>query len=118
MLKRIQSFKYALNGIIRFFSHETNGKIQLAAAVIAISTGFILNIDRAEWIALIFCCGWVLGLEMINTAIEKTCDLISIDYHPMIKTIKDVAAGAVLVSAVASLVIGVIIFLPKILLLF
>lgn len=118
MIKRIRSFQYAFSGIIRFLKHEKNGQIQLTVAVIAIITGFALKIDSFEWIAIIACCALVLSFEMINTAIEKTCDLITTDHHPVIKIIKDVAAGAVLVSAVASLIIGIIIFLPKILLLF
>jgi len=114
-MKRLLSFRYAMNGISAFFRQGPNAKIQLLAGITAIIAGLILNISPMEWIAVIFCCALVLSLEMINTAIEKTCDLISTEYHPLIKTIKDVAAGAVLLSAVASLIIGVIIFLPKIL---
>lgn len=118
MFKQLSSFKYAWNGIVYFLRYGNNARIQSAAAVLATGMGYALGLSRGEWISVILCCALVLSLEMINTAIEKTCDLITTEYNPLVKIIKDVAAGAVLLSAVASLVIGIIIFFPKILLLF
>ncbi len=113
MNKRILSFWYAVNGIHRFFRCEYNGQIQLAAACTAIIAGFLLHIERLEWIVILLCCALVLALEMVNTAVEKVCDLVSTDYHPLIKIAKDVSAGAVLLSAFTSAVIGALIFIPK-----
>jgi len=117
-MKVIRSFKYAAEGIFTFFRHERNGQVQCIAAVIAIVLGFWLNITAAEWIAVLLCIGAVFSLEMINTAMEKLCDLIQPELHPAIKVIKDISAGAVLLSAVASLIIGIIIFLPRVIRLF
>lgn len=117
-MKVISSFKYALQGILYFFTRDKNGKIELCFAVLAIALGFVCNISQLEWCAIIFCIGIVLAFEMLNAAIEKIADFIEPLYNEKIKIIKDVAAGAVLIPAVASLVIGIIIFLPKLLSLF
>lgn len=105
----------AANGIVDFFQTERNGKIQLFVASITIACGFVFKISADEWLAILMCIAAVFSLEMINTALEVVCDLISTEYHPSIKKIKDIAAGAVLVMASASIVIAAIIFLPKIL---
>lgn len=117
-MKLISSFKYALQGARYFFSRDRNGKIELCFAVLAVALGFVCNISPLEWCAIVLCIGVVIGFEMLNAAIEKIADFVEPDYNPKIKTIKDVAAGAVLIPAVASLVIGFIIFLPKLLSLF
>lgn len=117
-MKTIRSFKYAFEGVFTFFRYERNGQVQFVAAVIAVVLGFWLHITNAEWIVIVLCIATVLSLEMINTAVEKICNLIQPDYHPAVKTIKDISAGAVLLSAVASLIIALIIFLPRVLLLF
>jgi diacylglycerol kinase len=113
-MKRIASFKYAFAGVVTFFSKDINGRIELAAATAVIIAGFIFNLAPNEWIAILLCIGAVLSIEMINAGIEKICDMIQPEYHPQIKIIKDIAAGAVLVSAVVSLIIALIIFTPKI----
>lgn len=114
-MKLLKAFKYAFQGILTFSSTDNNGKIELCFAVIAIAAGFMLYISTFEWIAVVLCIALVLSLEMFNAAIEKLCDMVEPAFHPTIKIIKDIAAGAVLLSAVASLIIGLIIFLPKIL---
>lgn len=113
-MKFIQSLQYALTGIATFFRHETNGQIQLCAAIIAVILGWMLQIDIMEWLVVVLCIIVVLTLEMINTAIEKLCDIVHPGYHPQIKIIKDIAAGAVLMAAIGSVIAGAIIFLPKI----
>ncbi|MFT3748720.1 MAG: diacylglycerol kinase family protein [Agriterribacter sp.] len=113
-MKLLKAFTYASRGVYTFFSNDPNGKLELCFAAIAIATGFILHITNTEWIAVLLCIAMVITLEMINTSIEKLCDMIEPGFHATIKIIKDIAAGAVLVSAVVSLIIGVIIFLPKI----
>jgi diacylglycerol kinase len=112
-MKRIYAFKYAIDGIVAFFRSEQNARIHVPAAASAIALGFCLHITRHEWIAILLCISAVFCMEMINTAIEKLCNIVHPAYHSQIKMIKDIAAGAVLLSAVASLVIGAMIFLPK-----
>lgn len=86
----------------------------LATVLVAIS-GVVLHISAVEWLFAAGCCMLVLSMELLNTAIENVCNLVSTDFHPLIKIIKDTAAASVLVSAMGSVVTGVIIFLPKIL---
>lgn len=114
MKKFLKSFGFALEGILKFFLYERNARIQLVVAIIVIILGAAFNISQNEWLVIIFSIAFVLSLEMINSAIEKLCDLVSRDFHPCIKKIKDTTAGAVLVSAFFSLIAGLIIFIPKI----
>jgi diacylglycerol kinase len=113
-MKLIKSFIYAWSGIKTSFKSEANFKIHMVAATVAIALGVLLNLSNTEWCAIILCIAFVLSIEMMNTAIEKLCDVVHKDTHPVIKMVKDIAAGAVLVAAVSSLIIGTIIFLPKI----
>lgn len=115
MLKFIKGFGYAFSGLLIFFRNETNGKVQLFAGCVAVLLGWIVQLSGNEWIVIIGCIAAVLSLEMINSAIEKLCNHVQPDIHPAIKTIKDIAAGAVLWMAIASAIIGCIIFIPKIL---
>ncbi|HET9744850.1 MAG TPA: diacylglycerol kinase family protein [Chitinophagaceae bacterium] len=107
-----RSVRFALQGSVRFFSRQRNAKIQTVIGITAISLGFIVSITPYQWLLVLFCIGLVISLEMINSAIEIFCDMVTTDFHPRIKVIKDVAAGAVLVASVASLIIGLIIFIP------
>jgi undecaprenol kinase/diacylglycerol kinase (ATP) len=108
----LKSFRFALQGAVQFFSRQRNAKIQTVMGIAAISLGFIVSITPYQWLLVLFCIGLVISLEMINSAIEIFCDMVTTDFHPGIKIIKDVAAGAVLVAAIASLIIGLIIFIP------
>jgi len=80
--------------------------------LMAIALGFIVSISPYQWLLVLFCIGLVISLEMINSAIEIFCDMVTTDFHPKIRIIKDVAAGAVLVASIISLVIGLFIFIP------
>ncbi|PWU03879.1 MAG: diacylglycerol kinase [Bacteroidetes bacterium] len=113
-MRFIRSVKYALNGIHNFCLRERNGQLQIIIAVIAVGFGFVLHISAMEWIVIILCIAAVLSLEMINSSIEKLSDMVKPGFDPQIKIIKDTAAGAVLIAAVASLIIGIIIFGNKI----
>ena len=115
MKKFLNSVAFALQGIKEFFSADRNGKIQTVFGITAIALGFALSITSSQWLLVLFCIGLVISLEMINSAIEKFCDMITTDFHPGVKIVKDVAAGAVLVASITSLVIGLIIFIPAIL---
>ena len=115
---RIQSFRYAIKGIIHAFKHERNIWIQSICAVVAVGAGFVFKIHSIEWIAIVFCIGLVFACEIINTAIENIVDFISPEYHKKAGLIKDLAAGAVLIVAIMSAVVAAIIFIPKLILLF
>ena len=107
-------FAVAINGIIQSFRTEGNFKIQLAATIMVVFLGFFFNITQTEWLVIILCCTIVMALELINTAIEKLCDVVTKEYHPAIKIVKDTAAGSVLVSAIGGAVAGAVIFIPLI----
>jgi len=110
--------KFALQGWISFFRKEANGQIQLFIAIMVIVAGFALRVNITEWMILLSCIGVVISLEMINSAIEKICDHVNPQIHPVIKVIKDVAAGAVLWAAIIAAIIGLLIFIPRIISLF
>lgn len=112
MKKFIYSAQFALQGVREFFSHNRNGRIQMMIGTATIALGFILSISPVEWLLILFCIGLVLSLEMINSAIENYCDLVTTEFHTGIKIVKDIAAGAVLVASIVSLIIGLIIFIP------
>jgi hypothetical protein len=118
MKKLLKSFKYAFEGIFTGIKEEQNIKIHIVIMILVIIFGIMLKISKAEWIICIILFGLVISMELINTAIENTVDLITKEKNEQAKIAKDVAAGAVLVSAIASAIIGLIIFVPKILLIF
>lgn len=112
MKKFFNAVVFAFQGIKQFFSRDRNGKIQIVMGITAIILGFAVSLSSLQWLLVLFCIGLVISLEMINSAIERYCDLVTTDFHPGIKVIKDVAAGAVLVASIMSLIIGLIIFIP------
>ena len=109
-----KSVGHALDGIEYTINHERNIKIQILFGIIVCIAGFLFKISIIEWIILILVISQVLALELINTAIERCVDLASKDYHELAKASKDVAAGAVLVMSMFASIIGILIFLPKI----
>ena len=112
------SFKYAIEGIVTALKAEQNIKIHVIIMILVIIFGIMLKINKTEWIICIVLFGFVISLELINTAIENTVDLITIEKNPKAKIAKDVSAGAVLVAATTSEIIGLIIFIPKVILFF
>ena len=107
-------FLYALAGIVEAIKTERNVKIHLLATVIVIILGLYYKVSVVEWTILLLCIGSVISLEMLNTAIEKLCDLVMPEYNEVIKKVKDIAAGAVLFISIISFIIGCFIFIPKI----
>lgn len=114
LIRQLAGFRYAFNGLKILIKEEHNARIHIFAACFVLIAGLILKISRAEWMAIIFCIGLVIALELVNSAIENTADLISMERNETIKKIKDLSAGAVLIAAIASAVIGLIIFAPKV----
>lgn len=111
--KLINSFKYAFKGIVSALLSERNMKIHVNIMALVIIFGLILNISVGEWFVCIVCFAIVISAEMFNTAFEQMVDIAMPEKDPRAKFVKDVAAGGVLVMAIASLVIGLIIFVPK-----
>ncbi|PRX28338.1 diacylglycerol kinase (ATP) [Orenia metallireducens] len=110
----IKSFNYAVNGIIYSLKHERNMKVHLIISIIVLLFGTFFSLDKLELLILFITMTLVFFTEMINTAIEGLSDLVSEEYHPMIKIIKDIAAGAVLITALNAIVVGYIIFFKDI----
>jgi diacylglycerol kinase len=117
LISRIKSSNNAWRGIGVFMRTTHNAWLQLFFGVLAIYLGFVLHISGVEWVLIIFTIGFVILAETINTAIEIDINLTSPEYHPYARDTKDVAAGAVLITAIMSTIVGLIIFLPKILVL-
>lgn len=113
-MRFIKSLSYAWQGIKYCFRSEKNFRIQLIIALIAFVFAIVLKVGTNEWLAILFCSALVLSLEIINTAIEKLSNVVSTSIHPDIKVIKDMAAGAVFLVSIISLIIGCIIFFSKI----
>jgi diacylglycerol kinase len=114
MKKRIKSFGYAGRGIRVVFGTEPNMKIHIVIAILVIAGGFVFEISISEWISCLLCIGLVVGMEMMNTAVENVVDLASPKLHPLAGKAKDIAAGAVLICAILSVIIGLLIFVPKV----
>ena len=111
---RINSFSYAFKGIWIAISSQTNVKIHLSTIFPIIGLGLFFKISLSEWIAIIICIGMVISAEIMNTSIEFLTDLVSPEFHPQAGKVKDLAAGAVLAIAFTALIVGGIIFFPKI----
>lgn len=119
--KDLYTFKSALSnayqGVWDTISGERNLKIDLVVAVCVVLLGFLFRLPSDCWLAIVLCIGLVVSLETANTSIEAVVDMVSPEYHLLAKKAKDCAAGAVLIAAITSVVVGLIIFVPRILLL-
>ena len=114
MMKRLNSFKFAFNGIGFMMRTQKNAWIHFAAAILVIVFGIAYHLEKQEWVLLIFAIGLVFMAELFNTAIEFLTDILSPDYNKSAGRAKDLAAAAVLVSAIAAALVGFFIFIPKI----
>lgn len=111
---QLSSFRLAISGILTAIKQERNVKIHLVISIFVIVLGIINDLSKQEWLFIAFCIGLVISLELINTAIERVVDLVTDKYHPLAKEAKDIAAGAVFVAVILSVIVGGIIFIPKI----
>lgn len=110
----LKAFSHAFNGLFYFLAHDRNGKLHLIACLLVSFLGIYFKVSANEWSILLLCFALVISLEMCNHALENLCNLVHPDHHPLVKTVKDVAAAAVLWSAIISAAIGMVIFIPKI----
>ena len=106
----IESFNYAVSGIIYTLKTERNMRIHFVISIIVILLSLFFDFSRGELLLLFFTISLVFITEMINTAIERTIDLITEDFHPLARIAKDVAAGGVLIAAINSLIVGYLLF--------
>lgn len=112
--KQIRSFKYAWKGWRTCLGHEQNLSFHLIATAVVVAAGCWFQISSKEWIAVVICIGMVISAELFNSAIERLVDLVSPTFNPIAGQVKDIAAGAVLVLALAAAIVGCIIFFPYI----
>ena len=113
--KQLNSFRFAFAGVSYFLRTQHNAWIQSCIAILAILFGFILHITPLEWCAVLLCIGGVLSLEAVNSSLEQLSDELHPGLNEGIKKVKDLAAGAVLIMSVVAAVIGLVIFLPRLL---
>ena len=109
---RIRSFKFAIIGLIRMIRCQHNAWIHAAATVVAIALGILFQLSGSEWCWIVLAIAIVWTAEALNTAFEFLADAASPNFHPIVKDAKDVAAGAVLITAIAAVIIGAIVFWP------
>lgn len=111
--KRKIGFTYAWSGIVAAAKTELNFKIHLVCGILAVLLGFILKLSPLEWVILLIVINAVLVAELFNTVIEEIIDYVKPELHPTAKYIKDVAAGAVLLTAITAVIIGCLLYIPK-----
>jgi len=111
---RIASFGFAFNGLRILIREEHNALIHLVIASFVLCLGLLFHLSATEWIAITLSSGLVICTEILNSCIENLADLITKEENQLVKKIKDLSAAAVLISAITALIIGVIIFTPKI----
>jgi diacylglycerol kinase len=107
--------RFAINGIFLVWRSERNFRIHILFTLLVILFSWYFQLSKLEWILVCFCIGFVLALEMINSAVELLIDHMFPEYHNVAGRIKDILAGSVLIAAISSAIIGMIIFAPKIL---
>ena len=116
--KQLKSFTFAWKGILTCAGHEQNITFHLIAAIAVVAAGFFFNITHTEWMVVMLCIGTVISAELFNSAIERLVDLVSPEWQKIAGEVKDIAAGAVLVTAIAAAIVGLIVFLPYVIALF
>ncbi|WP_101844322.1 diacylglycerol kinase family protein [Halobacillus sp. Marseille-P3879] len=116
--KKWIGLSFAINGIIAAFRNERNLRIHLIISIIVVVFGGIFKVSSLEWALLVLTIALVITLEMINSSIERVMNYLAPEVHHLVGAIKDIAAGAVLIAAISSIIIGFIIFLPKFMVMF
>ncbi|MCI4443399.1 MAG: diacylglycerol kinase family protein [Lentimicrobium sp.] len=111
---RLKSVSFAVKGAIKLITTEDSIKVQFSIAILMTVAGFYFSISTIEWLFQILSIGLVMSIEGLNTAVEKIADFIHPEYHERIGFIKDISAGAVFFAALTAIVIGLIIYVPKI----
>ena len=115
IMSRLRSFRYAFAGIVLLFREEHNARIHATITVLVVVAGVVLRVSLVEWAVLVICIGVVLAAEAFNSAIERIADYLTLERDDRIRDIKDLAAGAVLLCAIAAATVGSVIFLQHVL---
>lgn len=110
---RIKSVGYAFKGALLLLKTEASIQVQFSIGILVTIAGFYFNISNTEWILQVFAIGIIISIEGLNTAVEKIADFVHPEHHKKIGVIKDVSAGAVFISAITAIIIGCIIYIPK-----
>jgi diacylglycerol kinase len=110
--KFLKSFTHATNGILFTLKEHQNLQFDVLAALVTLFVAFYFQIERWELVTVLTAIFFVFFAEMMNTAVEETCNAVTLDHHPKIKVAKDVAAGAVFMTSIFAVIVGIIIFLP------
>jgi diacylglycerol kinase len=110
MKKFLKSFVYAFNGMCVAFKEELSLKLEGIFAIATVSVGFYFEISDVEWCIVLLTIGLVLSLEMLNSSIETLVDFVSLERHPMLGKVKDIAAGAVLLASIIAVIVGLVVF--------
>ncbi|MFT4549541.1 MAG: diacylglycerol kinase (ATP) [Verrucomicrobiales bacterium] len=113
MSKFLTGFKFAWAGVRYLFRSQRNAKVHLAVAIGVIAAGCLFGISQIEWCLIVLCIALVFAAEGVNTAIESLADAVHPGQNPLVGKAKDVAAGAVLLCAIAAAIVGAVIFLPR-----
>jgi diacylglycerol kinase len=109
----LYSFRHALEGFGMAVKEERNMKIHLFFTMVVVLLGFSLQVSKIEWVLILLCIGGVITLELINSSLENLVDLVTEEFHPLAKKAKDMAAAAVFIFSMVSILIGLIIFIPR-----
>lgn len=112
---RFDSFGHALRGLADLLRTQPNAQIHAVVTVCVLAAGWWFQLARWEWVAIVLCIAMVLAMEAMNTALEYLADRVSTERHPLIGKAKDVAAAAVFMSALCAVVVGLLLFIPKLL---
>ncbi len=113
-MRLTRSFRHALSGLVFMFQSQANARIHLAAAIFVGAAGVFFGLERGEWLWIALAIGLVWAAEAMNTAFEFLCDVVSPTHSEAVRRAKDIAAGAVVITAVVAVIIGTVIFLPYI----
>ena len=116
--KFINSFSYPIRGLKYAYRNEQNLTVDVGISILVAIAGFIFKLNSTEWVVVAFTIGAVISLELVNTAIEAAIDMVTEEYHPLAKVAKDTSAAAVFIIAIVAAIVGLIIFLPKVISLF
>ena len=114
IMSRLRSFRYAFAGLRLLLREEHNARIHATITVLVVVAGIVLRVSPVEWGVLVICIGMVLAAEAFNSAIERVANYLTIERDDRIRDIKDLAAGAVLLCAIAAAIVGLIVFVPHI----
>lgn len=116
--KFFHSFTYPIKGLKYAYRNEQNLAVDVGISLLVLIAGVIFKLEKTEWLVVILTIGAVISLELINTAIEAVVDMVTEEYHPLAKVAKDTSAAAVFIIAIVAAIVGLIIFLPKVISLF